>query len=67
MDKISMGIGLLRDVFAAALALAILFGASFSDEQVAGILLLVTTVGAFGTWAYTLWRARKSGADEPAA
>lgn len=51
------GIGLLRDAIAAALALAILFGAHVSNDQVAGILLLVTTVAAFGTWAYG---ARKS-------
>lgn len=50
------GLGLLRDVIAAILALGILFGLSFSDEQVAGILLLVSTLGAFGTWA---WKARK--------
>lgn len=55
------GLGLLRDVIAAALALGILFGLSFSDEQVAGILLLATTLGAFGTWAY------KSVKSKPAA
>ena len=53
------GLGLLRDVVAAALALAILFNLDISDEQVAGILLLVTTVGAFGTWAY---KSRKASA-----
>jgi hypothetical protein len=52
------GIGLLRDVFAAALALAILFGVGFSDDQVAGLLLLFTTAGAFGTWAYGAYRRR---------
>lgn len=45
-------IGLIRDVFAAALALAILFNLDISDEQIAGILLLVTTVGALAAWAY---------------
>jgi hypothetical protein len=45
-------LGLLRDVVAAALALAILFNLNISDEQVAGVLLLVTTVGALGAWIY---------------
>jgi uncharacterized membrane protein YoaK (UPF0700 family) len=45
-------VGLLRDFVAAALGLAILFGANFSDDQVAGILLFVTTVVALGTWLY---------------
>lgn len=53
------GLGLLRDVVAAIIALAILFGAHMSDEQVAGILLLLTTVGAFGTWAFNAYRASK--------
>lgn len=52
------GIGLLRDVVAAALGLAILFGVSFTDEQIAGVLLFVTTAGAFGTWAYGAYKAR---------
>lgn len=46
-------IGLLRDVIAAVLGLAILFGAGFSDEQIAGVLLVVTTVAAFGTFVWT--------------
>lgn len=50
-------IGLIRDVIAAALALAILFNLDISDEQIAGILLLVTTVGALATWAYNVWRS----------
>lgn len=53
------GLGLLRDVIAAALALAILFGLSISDDQVAGILLLITTAGAFGTWAYRAYSAQR--------
>lgn len=50
-------IGLIRDVIAAALGLAILFNLDISDEQIAGVLVLVTTVGALGTWAYTQWKA----------
>lgn len=54
------GLGLLRDLVAATLALAILFGAELSDDQVAGVLLLVTTAGAFGTWAYSARKVRKA-------
>lgn len=50
--NLKVGLGLLRDVVAASLALAILFGLKLSDDQIAGILLLVTTLGAFGTWVY---------------
>lgn len=46
------GIGLLRDVVAAVLGVAILFGANFSNDQIAGVLLVVTTLGALGTWAW---------------
>lgn len=53
------GIGLLRDVIAAGLALAILFGASFTQDQIAGLLLFFTTAAAFGTWAYTAYAARR--------
>ena len=51
------GLGLLRDIVAAALALLIAFGVHLADNQVAGILLLVTTLGAFGTWAYNARKA----------
>jgi hypothetical protein len=57
-------IGLVRDFIAAALGLAILFGAGFSDEQVAGILLLVSTALALGTWAYGQWKAKQEGATK---
>ena len=39
-------IGYIRDLAAAVIGLAILFGANFSNDQVAGILLVVTTAGA---------------------
>lgn len=52
MGTTSVVIGLVRDVVVAAIGLAILFGANFTDEQVAGILLLITTVGALGSWLY---------------
>ena len=45
-------LGYLRDLVAAVLGLAILFGADFSDEQIAGILLVLTTAVAFGTYVY---------------
>jgi hypothetical protein len=45
-------LGYVRDFAAAAVGLAILFGANFSDEQIAGILLLVTTGTALGSY---LW------------
>lgn len=45
-------LGLIRDFLAAAIGLAILFGASFSDDQIAGILLVVTTGVALATYAY---------------
>lgn len=45
-------LGLIRDLVAAGLALAILFNLNISDEQVAGILMLVTTGGALASWAY---------------
>lgn len=50
-------IGLVRDVVAAALGLAILFNLDISDEQIAGVLLLVTTVGALASWAYNARKA----------
>lgn len=53
MDNGAMLIGLIRDCVAAVIGLAILFGVSWSDEQVAGILLVVTTVGALASWLYS--------------
>lgn len=52
--------GYLRDFIAAALGLAILFGVSISDDQVAGILLFSTTALAFGTYAYAAWKRREA-------
>lgn len=45
-------LGLIRDFVAAVLGLAILFGATLSDDQLAGILLVVTTGGALGAYVY---------------
>lgn len=59
MDTGAVVIGLVRDVVAAALALAILFNLNISDEQVAGVLLLVTTVGALASWLYTAWWSKR--------
>lgn len=52
-------LGLLRDFVSAALGLAILFGAGFSDDQIGGILLVVTTVAALGAF---LWHKHASAA-----
>lgn len=57
-EQITMGLGLLRDVVAAALGLAILFNLNISDEQIAGVLMLITTVGAFASWFFLV---RKTG------
>lgn len=57
MDTTSIIIGLIRDVVAAVVGLAILFGAGWTDEQVAGILLVVTTVGALGSYAWAQYKA----------
>lgn len=52
-------IGLARDFIAAGLGLAILFGAGFTDEQEAGILLVGSTGLAMATWGYKAWKASK--------
>lgn len=49
-------LGLTRDFIAAGLGLAILFGVHLTNDQVAGILLVVSTGVALG--AYCLQRAR---------
>lgn len=54
MDTFATGIGLLRDAIAATLGVLILFGVEISDAQIAGILLVVTTFAALGTWLYAL-------------
>jgi hypothetical protein len=50
-------LGLIRDFVAAGLGVAILFGVNFSDDQIAGILLLVTTALALISWLYNQHRA----------
>lgn len=57
MDTGATILGLIRDVVAAALGLAILFNLNISDEQIAGVLVLVTTVGALASWAYNARKA----------
>ncbi len=49
---VKTAIGLLRDFIAAVLGLLILFGVDLTDEQVAGLLLVVTTGAALGTYIY---------------
>jgi hypothetical protein len=46
----STGVGLLRDLVAAVIGLLIAFGVEVSDEQAAGILLVLVTAAALGTW-----------------
>lgn len=43
-------LGLLRDFWAALVGLAVLFGAGWTDTQVAGILLVATTGAALVSW-----------------
>lgn len=43
-------LGLARDFIAAGLGLAILFGVTISDDQIAGILLVVTTGVALASY-----------------
>ena len=61
MDTTSTIIGLIRDAVAAVIGLAILFGVNWSDEQTAGILLVVTTVGALGAFLYAQARKNSTG------
>jgi hypothetical protein len=56
---VKTAIGLLRDFMAAVLGLLILFGVDLTDEQIAGLLLVVTTGAAFGSYVYDQF---KSGA-----
>lgn len=54
-------IGLLRDFVAAALAVALLFGITITQEQIGGILLLVVTGGALATYVYQTLRQGSGG------
>lgn len=56
----STALGLVRDFIAAALGLAILFGANLSDDQIAGVLLVVSTGVALAAWAYQAYDARRA-------
>lgn len=51
-------IGLVRDFVAAVLGLLILFGVNLTDAQIAGLLLVVTTGAALGTFLYGQWKGR---------
>ncbi len=51
--------GYLRDLVAAVLGCALLFGLKLDNQQIGGILLVVTTAVAFGTYLY---KARKGEA-----
>jgi hypothetical protein len=54
-------LGLIRDLVSAIIGLLILFGVGLSDDQIAGILLVVTTAGALGSWAYLAWQQKQEG------
>lgn len=54
MTILDVALGLFRDFVVAVIGLGILFGVNVSQEQIAGILLVVTTAAALGTWA---WKA----------
>lgn len=54
-------IGLFRDFVAAVLGLLILFGVNLTDAQIAGLLLVVTTGAALGTFLYDRWKGRAAG------
>lgn len=54
-------IGLFRDFVAAVLGLLILFGVNLTDAQIAGLLLVVTTGAALGTFLYGQWKGRAAG------
>jgi hypothetical protein len=58
---VKTAIGLFRDFIAAVLGLLILFGVDLTDEQIAGLLLVVTTGAAFGTYVYDV--VQSHGAD----
>lgn len=61
-------LGLIRDLIAAIIGLLILFGVNISDDQIAGILLVVSTAGALGGWLFLAYRRRQEPppAPEPA-
>jgi hypothetical protein len=58
---VATALGLLRDLVAAVIGLLILFGVGLSDDQVAGILLVVSTAGALGAWLYLAWSRKEGG------
>ena len=56
-------IGYIRDLAAAGIGLGILFGVfDFNDDQIAGLLLFITTAAAFGGY---LWQRYKTGDGTP--
>lgn len=65
--KVVTIIGLIRDFIAAFLGLLILFGVDLSDEQVAGVLLVVSTGLALASWAYTAYKSTQVAAVETPA
>jgi threonine/homoserine/homoserine lactone efflux protein len=50
-------LGYIKDFATSVLALAVLFGLALSDEQIAAILLVLTTAGAL----VLAWNSRRAG------
>lgn len=60
-------IGYFRDLVAAVLGLLILFGVDLTDAQLAGVLLVVSTGGAFGAYVWAAYRQRHAADASPKA
>lgn len=60
-------LGLIRDVVVAIIGILILAGADISNDMIAGILLLVSTVFALGSWIYAQYKQPKSSAPTTVA
>jgi len=57
--------GLLRDFVVAVVGVLIIIGVDISDQLLAGILLILTTGLAMGTWAYKAWKASRPQPVQP--
>lgn len=56
MEPAQTLLGYIRDFVVAVIALLIIFGVEISEDAIAGILLLVTTAFALGSYIYTKLR-----------
>lgn len=50
-------LGYLRDFVVAVIGVCVLFGLSISNQQIAGILLVLSTGFALGSYLYTRYKA----------